>query len=83
MLVGLTAGRQAGRQSDKILVDSKFTFSLPTPLLGFSRRLTKEQYYHIVSNIFWPVVSVKYCEVCCGGTKKWNAMFIVLIPTVT
>ena len=23
-----------------------------------------------------------YCEVCCGGTKNWDAMFFVLLSTI-
>ena len=24
-----------------------------------------------------------YCEACCGGMKKWDAMFFVSIPTIS
>ena len=37
--------------------------------------------YHRVTNVFRLVFSCKvtkvYCEACCGGTKKWDAMFFV------
>ena len=52
VLVGLTAGWQSGRQSDKILVDLKnFIFSWFTSV-GFLRRLTKVQCYYSVTNAF-------------------------------
>ena len=41
VLVGLTAGRHAGQQSDEILVDLKIFKSLLIVLLGFSQSLTK------------------------------------------
>ena len=43
----------------------------------------KQRCYHRVTNLFWSVFSGKvYCEACCGGTKKWDAMFLVLITTI-
>ena len=42
----------------------------------------KVQCYYSVTNafqlVFWGKV---YCEACCGGAKKWDAMIFVLIPT--
>ena len=45
-------GRQAGRQSDKILVDLNSFKILLIPLLGFSQHLMKERYYHNITNVF-------------------------------
>ena len=43
----------------------------------------KEHCYHTVTNVFQLVFSGEvYCEACCGGVKKWDAMFFVLIPTI-
>ena len=68
-------GRLAGSQTKY-----RFKIFLPIALLGFSQRLLKECCYHSVANAFWLVFS--YCEVCCGGAKKLDAMFFVSIPTI-
>ena len=83
MLVGLTAGWQAGRQAVRPNTGrfKKNLNSLLIALLGFSRNLTKERCYHRVTNVFWSVFSSKvYCEACCGGAKKWDAMFFRIDP---
>ena len=51
-------------------------------MLGVSQR-TKESCYHSITNAFWLIfLSKVYCEACCGGAKKWDAMFFVSIPTI-
>ena len=43
----------------------------------------KECCYHRVTNVFRSVfLGEVYCEACCGGAKKWDAMFFVSIPTI-
>ena len=63
------AGRQAGQQSDEILINLKIFNSLLIALLGL-QCLMKECFYHDVANasrsVFWGKV---YCEACCGGAK--------------
>ena len=79
VLVGLTAGRPAVRPNTGKF--KKFLNSLPIALLGFSRNLMKECCYHRVTNVFRSVFSGKvYCEACCGGAKKWDAMFFHVDP---
>ena len=42
----------------------------------------KERCYHRVTNVFWLVFLGKvYSDACCEGTKRWDAMFFVSIPT--
>ena len=58
VLMGLTAGWQSAKQSDKILVDLKiFKNSLWIALL---QSLTKAQYYYSVTNGFQSVFQVKH-----------------------
>ena len=41
----------------------------------------KERCYNRVANLFLSVFLGKvYCEVCCGGTKKWDTMFFRVDP---
>ena len=36
-----------------------------------------------ITNAIWLVSSCEvHCETCCGGTKKRDAMFFILIPTI-
>ena len=40
----------------------------------------KEHCYHRVTNVFRSGFLGKvYCEACCGGAKKWDAMLIFTI----
>ena len=39
--------------------------------------LTKKHCYHGITNAFRSAfLSKVYCEACCGGTKKWDVMFL-------
>ena len=61
----------------------KFWNPLLIALLGILRCFTKVQCYCSVTNVFQSFSSGKaYCEACCGGAKKWDAMFFMLIPTI-
>ena len=46
----------------------------------------KESCYHRVTNVFPSVFSdIMYYEACCGGAKKWDAMFLcrsLLLSTI-
>ena len=80
MLVGVTAGQQAvSRNKGRY---ENFWNPLLIALLKFSQLFTKVQCYFSVTNAFQLVFLGKvYCEACCGGAKKWDAMFFVLIST--
>ena len=82
VLVGLTAAWQASRQSDEIREDlKKFWNPLLIALLGILWHFTKIQCYCSVTNVLQSFFSGKaYCEACCGGTKKWDAMFFRVDP---
>ena len=80
MLVGVTAGRQAVRRNKGRY--ENFWNPLLIALLEFSQHFTKVQCYYSVTNAIQLVFLGKvYCEACCGDAKKWDAMFVVLIPT--
>ena len=53
--------RQAGRQSNEVLVDSKSPLLIA--LLGYLRCLMKERYYGSVTNKFWSVFKPGMCLV--------------------
>ena len=44
----------------------------------------KERCYHRVIYVFRLLIfsDKVYCEACCGGAKKWDAMFFMLISTI-
>ena len=83
MLVGLTAAWQASspavrRNKGRF---EKFWNPLLIALLGILRRFTKVQCYCSVTNVFQSFFSDKaYCKACCGGAKKWDAMFFRVDP---
>ena len=83
VLVGLMAAWQAGspavrRNKGRF---EKFWNPLLIALLGILRRFTKVQCYCSVTNVFQSFSSGKaYCEACCGGAKKWDAMFFHVDP---
>ena len=85
VLVGLTAAWQAGRPAVRRNKGrfEKFWNPLLITLLGILQRFTKIQCYCSVTNVFQSFFSGKaYCEACCGGVIKWDAMFFVSIPTI-
>ena len=85
MLVGLTAAWQSGRPAVRRNKGrfEKFWNPLLIALLGILWRFTKVQCYCSVTNVFQSFSLGKaYREACCGGTKKWDAMFFVSIPTI-
>ena len=83
VLVGLTATWQSGRPAVRQNKGrfEKFWNPLLIALLGILRRFTKVQCYCSVTNVFQSFSSGKaYCEACCGGAKKWDAMFFRVDP---
>ena len=83
MLVGLTAAWQSGRPAVR---QNKGRFEnfwnpLLIALLGILWRFTNVQCYCSVTNVFQSFFSGKaYCEACCGGAKKWDAIFFCVDP---
>ena len=78
---GSLAGRQAVRRNKARF--EKFWNPPLIALLGILQRFTKVQCYCSVTNafqLFFSGKAYRYCEACCGGAKKWDAMFFRVYP---
>ena len=87
MQAGSHAGRQSCRQAvlqadrPNTVRYEKFLKLSTDHTVGISWILTKEWCDHRVTNVFQLAFSGKvYCEACCGGAKKWDAMFFHVNP---
>ena len=71
-----------GRKLDQIFLNSKNIKSPLIALLGFLQISTKEQCYHCITKpMYVSYFSGKvHCKACCGGMKKWDAMFLCRSP---